>query len=330
MDTIGQAFDIELEECNLLENWNLSGLNIFNANIPRDLVDHDIAKRLATQGFLDKFTVPTGKTISYVKAGVRAGIYDTKQPIVEAVASEIGKLLGFDVAPTDLWIIDRSLFDIREVQESEFSEEFDEGEPLYNPTVVTRAKTFSSALHRSGKVLVGVSPSYITPGYMFSHCQKEFGFVTEEILYSRISSKGENVVARVQQMMMFDFLIDNPDRHHKNFGFLSNTKGDHEIFAPLIDHGHGLLAGRILDDPDDSVYVDHAVGHETTFLNLMNCVEKFVDLESVKYIDFSVPVEQLLTVVDKYASLLGGGRRVRLMKHILETRWKYCQGRYGT
>lgn len=56
------------------------------------------------------------------------------------------------------------------------------------------------------------------------------------------SSLGEDFLNALNEMIVFDALIMNTDRHYGNFGFLVDSKSNKIIApAPLFDHGNSLL-----------------------------------------------------------------------------------------
>lgn len=66
-------------------------------------------------------------------------------------------------------------------------------------------------------------------------------------------------------MIMFDALIYNPDRHYGNFGFLKNNyTGELEAFAPIFDNGEGLHSKAGIDAFNDiSSFAEYLKDPET-------------------------------------------------------------------
>lgn len=51
-----------------------------------------------------------------------------------------------------------------------------------------------------------------------------------------------NFIEELNDLMVFDFIIENKDRHFSNFGFLiDNDNGSLKSFAPIFDNGYSLL-----------------------------------------------------------------------------------------
>jgi len=60
-------------------------------------------------------------------------------------------------------------------------------------------------------------------------------------------SKGEEFVKALHDMLIFDAVVCNTDRHFGNFGFLVDNETNEIVApAPLFDHGNALFnfAGR--------------------------------------------------------------------------------------
>lgn len=59
----------------------------------------------------------------------------------------------------------------------------------------------------------------------------------------------KNLVEQLNDMMVFDFIIENQDRHFGNFGLLvNNDNGSIINLAPLFDHGYSLLNFEMEND----------------------------------------------------------------------------------
>lgn len=70
--------------------------------------------------------------------------------------------------------------------------------------------------------------------------------LTRENLYNNLIANIQGIQKDIDNMIVFDYIVNNTDRHLKNFGFLIN--GDNIRFAPLYDNG--LALGSHLDDED--------------------------------------------------------------------------------
>lgn len=58
-----------------------------------------------------------------------------------------------------------------------------------------------------------------------------------------------NVTEELDDMIVFDYIINNTDRHFSNFGMLIDSETNEAIkFAPLFDHGYSLLHNTLDSD----------------------------------------------------------------------------------
>lgn len=93
-------------------------------------------------------------------------------------------------------------------------------------------------------------------------------------------------------------------------------------FAPLFDHGYSLygdLSDEILnlDDPETLESIDDCKPFRYSHYEQLNLVS---DLE------FSVPLKDILDVIDEYKELLSE-HRIKYIKHLIITRYKKLQER---
>lgn len=70
--------------------------------------------------------------------------------------------------------------------------------------------------------------------------------ITRDNLYNNFINNIENIQIHLDNMIVFDYIINNTDRHLKNFGFLA--KEDKIKFAPIYDNG--LALGSHLDNEE--------------------------------------------------------------------------------
>ena len=67
---------------------------------------------------------------------------------------------------------------------------------------------------------------------------------------------GEESYQGFSDMLAFDALICNTDRHYNNFGFLANSRTNELVsFAPLFDHGNSLFHQAYGDDWTDDAHL---------------------------------------------------------------------------
>ncbi len=136
-------------------------------------------------------------TSEYANAG--------REPVIEALAYKIGKLLGIDVVEQQLM--------------------------RYEGYLCTKAKNFTTSS-------LSFVPAYeylkdLEPK-MWSH-----GAICRRL----------GVIDELDDMIIFDYIINNTDRHFSNFGMLVDSETNIPVkFAPLFDHGYSLLHNTMDSD----------------------------------------------------------------------------------
>ena len=70
--------------------------------------------------------------------------------------------------------------------------------------------------------------------------------ISRENLYSKLINNIPNIKQDLNNMIIYDYIVNNTDRHLKNFGFLK--RGNELRFAPIYDNG--LALGSHLDDDE--------------------------------------------------------------------------------
>lgn len=75
------------------------------------------------------------------------------------------------------------------------------------------------------------------------------------------------------RMLLFDYLVANTDRHHKNFGVLTHIDGTHEM-APLFDHDWAMFPEWC----EGSFVFDQVVGtvREKTYLETLDDLPRHI------------------------------------------------------
>ena len=287
-----QFIDIQRNKNSVFGEFDLKDFGMYNMIIRNDLVKDLTASTNYSQVILKKFNIVFNGNIYYIKSGSSNGrLFRVKEPIIEYVASQIGVILGFEVVKYKLWIVDRYLF-----SEIEASEEGDTESERIIDQVTNRKASLERCLTDSGKVLVCISKSFIpSDDYSFVSCDQLSTGIKQQNLYETLIDLGGGVKEQLDQMILFDYLINNTDRHRKNFGFFKSESSEFRM-APLYDHGISLV---------------------TTF-------RKYVKQESLKNIRLDVPIEELYKIIDKFTPILGV-ERTKLMKSVLKVRWEYAR-----
>ena len=138
-------------------------------------------------------------------------------------------------------------------------------------------------------------------------------------LYYTFIKYAPNVEQDLNNMIVFDYIVNNTDRHLKNFGFL--IKDESIRFAPIYDNG--LSLGSHLDDEDieyediDDLLLDsdYAKCFDTSNRKQLDLVKKCTLNINIDY----------KSIVKKYSSYLSE-KRVEFMLALLKDRIEVVKG----
>lgn len=306
----------------VLGKWDLDSFGMVDIHIPRERVLELRRTSATSAGVFKKFNVEHRKQgLLFVKSGsTRGSLYRSLHPITEKICSEIGLLIGFSVVESKLWVIDRRLFNrIEDLSETSL----EEMRSLTLPPNL-ESYTFDRTLASHNRALVSVTKSFIPDGYKYDSCERVFGEVYHRQLYEVISQSKffkPDIRKSLHQMILFDFLIHNQDRHTRNFGFL--TDGVHTRMTPLFDHGLALLSEYALEEIEEHEGEIWSLGGGKPFGSLLSALD-LVDRSSLEDLDLSIAASEIVSIVDKYGALLPP-LRLKYMKETVERRWNYVK-----
>ncbi|NFQ38146.1 HipA domain-containing protein [Clostridium botulinum] len=139
--------------------------------------------------------------------------------------------------------------------------------------------------------------------------------ITRDDLYNKLISNIKNVEIDLNNMIVYDYIVNNTDRHLKNFGFLVN--GDNVKFAPIYDNG--LALGSHLDDEeienedieDLILDSDYAKCFETSN-------RKQLDLVKNHTLNLDIDYERVIIKYEHYLSEKRVEFILELLKHRIE------------
>jgi serine/threonine-protein kinase HipA len=247
-----------------------------------------------SKGVLRKFTANIEGSVYYIKAGKEIGnSYSNIQPTCEVIAYELGGLLGFNCASYELAVIPMERLDAED------------------DVIVCVSKSF----------LVGEGEEFVP----FAKLAEDAPVYKNSDLYTIFCEKFPDLVENFDQMIVLDYLLDNPDRHLNNFGIVTNF-GRSYRFAPFFDHGYGLLGQY---DERELPYGDENLirrGKALPFRNKQSkAIELVKDVGSLG-LNLSVDVEEALQVFDKY-SFMFSPSRLELMKKMFAGRYEVVRNK---
>lgn len=168
------------------------------------------------------------------------------------------------------------------------------------------------------EVLVSISEDFVKDNEEMMSIRSILGNVSRENLYDKVVALIPNLKIDIDRMIVMDFLINNIDRHLRNFSII-NEEDNGVKFAPLYDHGLSLYADiqdyeLEQDDKETWEMIDECKPFAESHYKQLDLIGE-VNLPKVK-------LDEILEIVDKYREYLSE-YRVECIKYLLETRYKY-------
>ncbi len=168
------------------------------------------------------------------------------------------------------------------------------------------------------EVLVNISENFLEYDEGLMSIRSILGNTSRENLYDKVIEIIPNFKVDIDRMIVMDFLINNIDRHLRNFSVVSRDR-DIIKFAPLYDHGLCLYA----DIQDFELEQDDKETWEMIDECKPFCESHYKQLDLIGDVKLpKVPLKELFDIVDKYKEHLSEFR-VECIKYLLETRYNY-------
>lgn len=194
-----------------IEETIIDKIDILSSNMKR------ISLSRTEKGVLAKWTFILKKNIYYVKTGrMEYGTFSNLEPISEVIATRVGKIIGASVLKTE-W----NLCNMNK------TEEYD-------------AQT----------IVVSYTKNFLNDGEIYKPIAKylELNELNSNDLYDILITKFKDYRSEIDDMIVFDFLINNTDRHLNNFGFICDENENILRFSPLFDNGCSLFNDITIDE----------------------------------------------------------------------------------
>lgn len=168
------------------------------------------------------------------------------------------------------------------------------------------------------EVIVNVSTDFLNENESLMSIRSLLGNTSRENLYEKIISILPNFKMDIDRMIVIDFLINNIDRHLRNFSVI-NKNGEIIKFAPLYDHGLCLYA----DIQDFELEQDDKETWEMIDECKPFCESHYEQLALIGDVNLPrIPLNELLEVIDGYTDYLSE-YRIECIKYLIEKRYNY-------
>lgn len=244
----------------------------------------NISNSRTSNGVLLKWNIKKEGKFYFVKTGERS-YHDflPYKPISEFIATKVGNLLGLDLVQTELENI--SLFD--------------------------------------KDILTSKTESFLNDDEMFrsvAHLITDKESASQDLLQI-LFNKFPNYKENIYTMIVFDFLINNLDRHLNNFGFICNEVGDIRRFAPLFDNGSSFFA----DLSEDRLTIPFLnLDRESSAKPFRTKQYKQIKLVPKDYILYLEDTKEIFDVINSFNEM--SLNRRNLIKKLITFRNDYLKG----
>ena len=206
------------------------------------------------------------------------------ESVMECIAFEIGNLLGLDVVPywmDKLYLSDTEIIDVC------VSKDY-KAVPNFLSSVSART------------LLLKKAPEIPSRGEM----------------YTLLTSFSDKVKVGIDKLILFDYLIDNYDRHMRNIEF--TRVGEDILLSPIFDNGSSLLSDYPSDDDLEFLKED-----EDTFEEVMKFAQtkskafahehsmeiRLVGKEAYQEVNLTIRDEEIREIVEKYSNFISPLRK---------------------
>lgn len=167
-------------------------------------------------------------------------------------------------------------------------------------------------------VLVSISVDFLNDNESLLSIRSLLGNADRNKIYTTVTELLPQFKNDIDVMIVMDFLINNIDRHLRNFGVISKD-GEVIKFSPLYDHGLSLYA----DIHDFELQQDDAETWEMIDECKPFANSHYKQLDLIGDVNLNkVSLKDILSVVDKYEKYLSE-HRILCIKHLLEVRYNY-------
>lgn len=139
--------------------------------------------------------------------------------------------------------------------------------------------------------------------------------------YKIVTTTFKEYIKYIDTMIVVDFLINNVDRHYRNFGLVKNN--DNYSFAPLFDHGFSLYGDLEdhelnLDDKETLEMTDECKTFKHSHYDQLNLIQSDIK--------FKVSKSEILDIVYKYKDVFSA-HRIDCIEHLINVRYDELERR---
>ena len=253
----------------------------------RDL--NSIGLSQTSKGVLLKWTSEN----NYYKSGaLHYGIFNKIQPIVECICSAIRVSLGFNGVNYKLELI-----------KSKGSEDFEPQD-----------------------ILCCVSENFLKPDETLITFAKHYKSYKGTLTYEKLITDFNQFEEEINQTLIFDFIVNNIDRHFNNFGYIVNSDIK---YCPIFDNGLSLYSDLNIDELKNinkNPYLNKRYDKSKPFAQKHMSQIKLI--KKLPKINLETTDETFIDIIKVYESYLGRDRYIA-MCNLLKERLEYVRNLYS-
>ena len=150
---------------------------------------------------------------------------------------------------------------------------------------------------------------------MAEYLKSEIGETTKWTYNTLTKYLSKDSMDKINDMIVFDYIIENTDRHFNNFGFTINNNSREIIdIAPLFDHGMSLHWNKI---PSIDDYDKHLTNKGTFDVNNSSIAKEIIKLNPKKYKSWVKELRLNIDKLDEVINELPDVNRRKWVKNLL-------------
>lgn len=180
-----------------------------------------------------------------------------------------------------------------------------------------------SLLWGAQQAIVSLSKDFLCDGETLLHASKILNSKKRRVSYSDLILGFPNNVLDINNMLIVDYILNNTDRHHKNFGLIKSLGSSR--FAPLYDHGFSLGQEYDIDYLEEE-WDDFSEAYSDCDYSKCCDITNSKQISNVEFhsVNLDLSLDDLLSVIDKYSRYLKPVR-VDFMKYLVTRRFNYVR-----
>lgn len=175
------------------------------------------------------------------------------------------------------------------------------------------------------EILCCVSENFLKEEETLVTFGKHYKSYNDKITYDKLINDFPQFQEEINQTLIFDFIVNNIDRHFNNFGYIVNGK---IRYCPIFDNGLSLYSDLSLEDIraiNKNKYIQKRYDKSKPFEKKHKSQIKLIN--KLPNINLNNTNEDFKNIIKKYEDYLGD-ERVLAMCNLLEERLNYVRELY--